>query len=273
MITLLSCIILAISFSVIITYFLIPIGFNLHYFVPIILLIPGFILGFIVILGILFLISLFYSKKKEYQKPSSFAEFVLSDLCRFVTVFGGVKLTIKGRENIPNEKYLLICNHRSNFDPIIYLGFIGKKDFAFISKDSNGQIPMVGRYMRGAHFYNIDREDKLQSLNVIKSAGGNIKDNICSVGVYPEGTRSKKKEMGPFHEGVFQIAKIAKCPVVICSISGSEMIHKNFPFKRSNVVLKILEVMEPVDYLDETSKDISDYAYKLIHDSLDDLSK
>ena len=36
----------------------------------------------------------------------------------------------------------------------------------------------------------------------------------------------------------------AKCPIVISTICGTEKIHKNFPFHRTDVYLDILECVE-----------------------------
>ena len=267
MIAFIFCIIFAFIFSIVITFFLIPVGSGLHYWVPFLLLIGGYITGVILVALFLFISSRFFSKTKQYTKPSKFAQFILSDFSRFLMIHARIKFVSKGARNLPRDPYLFICNHRSNFDPLVFMATFGKKNFAFISKESNGKIPIVGRFMNGARYFTIDRDDKLKSLQVIKEAGETIKNGISSIGVYPEGTRSKSKEMNPFHEGVFSIAKIAHCQVVVASIQGTDEVHKRFPWRGTKVTLKILEVLDPVDYLDETVKDVSDYCYKRIRNS------
>ena len=271
MIAFIFCITFAFLFSIGITFFFIPVGMYLHYYVPFLLLIAGYIVGVLLLALYLFIISRFFSKKKEYKKPNRFASFLLSDISRFILIHARIKVVVKGRELLPREHYLFICNHRSNFDPLVFMALFAKKEFAFISKESIGKIPVVGHLMIAAKYMVIDREDKMKSLQVIKEAGEVIKNQISSIGVYPEGTRSKGKEMNPFHEGVFSIAKIAHCPVVVGSIQGTELVHKHFPWRRSKITLKILEVLDPVDYLDETVKDVSDYCYNRIRNSLDDI--
>ena len=271
MLAIIFCILASLGFSILITYFLIPIGMGLHYFLPFILLIPGYVIGVLLMFAILWLISRFFPKNKEYKKPNRFAELILREMCKFICIHLRVKVKAKNEQIIPNQKYLFICNHRSNLDPIIMIANYSKNHIAFISKEGNAKIPLVGHFMMASGYFTINRDDKLQSLQVMKNAGEMIKEGIASIGVYPEGTRSKGKEMNPFHEGVFAIAKIARCPIVVASIQGTELVNKNIPWRKSKVTLKFLEVLDPIDYVDETSKDVSDYCFKIIHKSLDDL--
>lgn len=69
-----------------------------------------------------------------------------------------------------------------------------------------------------------------------------MKKQEVSIGVYPEGTRSKTRELLPFHNGVFKIAQKADVPIVILSIVGTERVAKRTPFKPTDVYLDVLEV-------------------------------
>ena len=61
--------------------------------------------------------------------------------------------------------------------------------------------------------------------------------------IYPEGTRSKTGELGPFHAGSFKIAQRVRVPVVIASIQGTEKALRHIPFHPTRVKLDILEVI------------------------------
>mgnify|MGYP000394011347 CR=1 FL=1 len=56
-----------------------------------------------------------------------------------------------------------------------------------------------------------------------------IKSGI-SVFLFPEGTRSKNREMGEFKDGGFKIATKSKAPVVPVGITGTNDIWKSFSF-------------------------------------------
>lgn len=263
---------IASAFSVLITYFAVPVGHGYHYFAPILLWIAGYIVGVIIMWCVLFLFALPVNQKKERNKPLKWASFWLTESIAYINNHARIKTRIESKVAIPqNERYLLIANHRSKFDPMILTQKYGHKDLAFISKPSNFKIPIGHRFMRGACYFAIDRYDKMQSLQVMKGASELIKNQVSNVGVFPEGTRSEDCQLGPFHEGVFNIAMWSKAPIVVTSFMGTEKIHKNFPLHRTIVTLKVLEVLYPSDYEGMTPKAISDHCYKVIKESLTDL--
>jgi 1-acyl-sn-glycerol-3-phosphate acyltransferase len=129
------------------------------------------------------------------------------------------------------------------FDPLVTEYMLRKYNLAFISKPSNMEIPVISNLAWGAGFLPIDRENDREALKSILQAADYLKRDICSMAVYPEGTRSKTGELGPFHAGSFKIAQRAKAPVVIASIQGTEKVSKNIPFRPTHVKLDILEVI------------------------------
>lgn len=263
-------ILISISFTTLITYFCIPIGHGYHYFAPLLLLIAGYIIGMIIMWCVLFLFGLPFKGDKKYDKPSKWANFWLSHSIGYINNHAGIKLNVISHAALPKERFLLVCNHRSKFDPMIISQKYGNREIAFISKPTNFKIPIGHRFMWGACYLPIDRYDKLKSLETMKRATEYIKNDATSIGVFPEGTRSETNRLGPFHEGVFSIATSAKCPIVVCSFMGTEKIHSNFPKRRTKVTLQILEVLYPSDYEGMIVKQISDHCYETIKKSLID---
>ena len=259
---------ISITFTTLLTWLTIPVGHNYHYWVPFFLLIVGYLIGMALVWIMLAVFALPYDKSKKYDKPSKWASFWLKESITYINHHAGARITINGNKKLPNERYLLVCNHRSKFDPMLICELYGSDDLAFISKPTNFKIPLGGHFMKASCYLPIDRYDKLKSLEVMKEAEELIKNDKASIGVFPEGTRSEDATLGNFHEGVFQIAKRTNCPIVITSIDGTEKIHKNFPMKRTKVQFNILEVMYPSDYQEMVAKDISDHAYELIKESL-----
>jgi len=47
----------------------------------------------------------------------------------------------------------------------------------------------------------------------------------------------------PFHNGVFKIAQKADAAIVVMTIVGTEKIHKNTPFRKTNVYLDVLDII------------------------------
>lgn len=162
-------------------------------------------------------------------------------LCRV----GRLRITVKGWENVPAEPFLLVGNHRSNYDPIATLWAMRGRgvDVAFITKPENMKLPLVPLIHR-ANFLTIDREDPRKAVVTIQAAAELLKNGVVNVGVYPEGTRSKGREMLPFHNAVFKIAKRAAVPIVVVAVSGSEMIHTNAPWRHTEVTLDFCRRIE-----------------------------
>ena len=249
--------------------FFIPVGHYLHYFIPFLLLVVLYLVSIGLIWVLLIFFSLFYPKDKEYKKPSKFALFLLTNGIWLTCFHARAKLKVKEYDSLPKGRFLIVCNHLSKFDPMLIAAKFGKYQIGFISKPTNFKIPVAGHFMKASGYLSIDRYDKLKSLEVMNEATRLIKEDLSSIGVFPEGTRlDNPHDLGEFHEGVFSIAIKARCPIVVTSMIGTEKIHKNFPKRRSHCTLNILKVLYPEDYEGLTPKAISNNVREIMLDSI-----
>ena len=210
----------------------------------IILYILGALLA-VLILYFLFLgvCALLVSPDKTYEKNSPFYRFLLESATAVAIKLLRIRVHISGIEKIPkDEKVLFVCNHRSNYDPLITWCALNKWKIAFVSKPENFKVPFFGRIIRKCCFLPIDRENPRKAIVTINKAAKLLKKQEVSVGIYPEGTRSKNCRLLPFHNGVFKIAQKAEAPIVVLSITGTEKISKRTPFQHTDVYLDVLEV-------------------------------
>ena len=146
-----------------------------------------------------------------------------------------------------------------------------KRHLAFITKDDNMKIPLAARLMWRNCYMPVDRSDKLQSLEQFKKAAELIGSGASSVGVYPEGSRQEEHVvLADFHNGVFNIAIKTGCPIVILTMKGTARIHKNFPFKRSKIEMKCVQVLYQEDYKEMNSMELSDYVHKIMFEELNE---
>lgn len=200
--------------------------------------------------------SLLVDSRKEYEQNSRFYRFLLNSASLAALKLMRVKVHISGIEKIPKDVLpLFVGNHRSNFDPIIEWCVFRKWQPAFVSKASNFKIPIFGRIIRKCCFMAIDRENPRKALVTINKAAKLLQKGEVSIGIYPEGTRSKNGKLLPFHNGVFKIAQKANAPIVVVTISGTEKIHKNYPFHHTDVYLDVVEVI-PAERVKESRTDI-----------------
>lgn len=213
----------------------------------------------LVLLYILFLVicSLFVNPKKEYEEHSGFYRALLNGATAVAIKIMRIRLHVSGMEKIPpdTKNLLFVSNHRSNFDPILTWHILKRWQPAFVSKASNFKIPIFGRFIRKCCFMAIDRENPRNAIKTIHKASELLKKGEVSIGIYPEGTRSKNCKLLPFHNGVFKIAQKADAPIVVLAVSGTEKISKNYPLRHTDVYIDVLEIL-PAKRVKETKTDI-----------------
>ena len=192
---------------------------------------------------LLWISSLLVHTDREYPENSRYYRWLLNSATGIMILVLRIRLKVSGVEKLPEGRFLLVSNHRSNFDPILTWFVLRKRDIAFVSKRENFDVPIFGRFIRRCCFMAIDRENPRNAIRTIDQAAVLIKEDKVSVGIYPEGTRSKDCVLLPFHPGVFKIAQKANVPVVVMTVNGTEKIHRNVPFHRTVVNLDILKVI------------------------------
>lgn len=135
----------------------------------------------------------------------------------------GIKVTVKGRENLPDGPLIVMSNHASNFDILIMQGHF-PRPLSWIAKKELFAIPVFGWSMRRGGYIPLDRGDGRKALKSMDEAAQQIKGGT-SVILFPEGTRTRDGRMLPFKRGGFLLAARAGVPVVPVSIIGSFSIN------------------------------------------------
>ncbi len=190
---------------------------------------------------------------------------IIGMLCRA----GRLRITLKGLENLPEGPFLLVGNHRSNYDPIATVWALRGQgvDVAFITKPENMKLPLVP-VIHMANFLVIDRDDPRKAVVTLRAAAELLKKRVVNVGVYPEGTRSKQAEMLPFHNAVFKAAQWAGAPVVVAAITGTEKIHKNAPWRRTAVTIDLCARIEADEVKSSSTNALGEKVRALIEDAV-----
>lgn len=218
--------------------------------------IGGIIAGIAGLLLFLTICMLPISTKRYYEKDSKFYRILINIAAALGCWGGGLRLHITGEEQLPVDRRILyVGNHVSNFDPVIMLHAFPRAKLAYISKISNFSIPWFGRYIRRCCFMDIDRENPRNAIVTINRAAELLKNQEVSIGVYPEGTRSKTAELLPFHNGVFKIAQKANVDIAVVSLIGTEKIHKNFPWHKTDIFVDVLGVI-PAEQIKGVKTDV-----------------
>ena len=182
----------------------------------------------------------------------------------------GVKITVIGEENVPDEPVLFIGNHRSFFD-ILLTYTRCKRLTGYIAKKEMEHIPSLSTWMRNLYCLFIDRESPKEALKTILKAIEYVKQGV-SICIFPEGTRNKGEELSmlPFKEGAFKIATKTGCPIVPISMNNTYAIfEKQFPrIKKVHVVLEYGKPIYPNELDKETKKHIGSYVQNIVQETI-----
>lgn len=207
--------------------------------------------------------------RKKYEKPSRFSYSLLTFGYWLICSCGRVKIHSKGTELVPSDTcFLFVSNHRSRFDNMIHVVSMKKSKIVFVSKEENFKIPLAGRFMRRNCYICLKRGNSKSAFEMVDIAASRIENKVASVGIFPEGMRSRRGGLLPFKPGVFKIAEKAKCPIVVGVTKNTEMIHKNWPWKRTDVYFEVIKVCNPEDFEGKTTGEISGEIENLVRSSL-----
>lgn len=175
-----------------------------------------------------------------------------------------------GMAKVPTEgRFLLVCNHCNNSDPIILLRAFQGRQVAFISKKENRDMFVIGPMMHKILCQLIDRENDRQALKTIIKCINILKEDKASIGVFPEGYIHEDTKLHRFRPGVFKIAQKAKVPIVVCTLKNTRTVISNMArYKRSDVELKVVEVIPAQQLEGVTTADIAERIYRMMAQDL-----
>lgn len=239
----------------------------------------GFSIASLLALIILFFIVLFFLTiweplKKERTKQSKYYRKVLLFYNYFLFDLFNMKIEYSGLEKLKRgEKYMVISNHRSNLDSLLIDTYLKEFGLVFVAKKSLFKIPFVRRIIHGCNYIYLDRGDIKQECRAIKKGINILNDSNdpCSVGVFPEGTRTINKDytLGEFKPGCFNLAKKTKCKIVLSCTRYTDLVNKGLLFKRHKVFYDIIGIIDYEEYKDMNTIELS----KLCHDKIEEYLK
>ena len=123
---------------------------------------------------------------------------------RIIFVLSGVKVSVRGIDNLPLGSCVVVANHASYVDGILLKGYLPSR-FNFVIKGEMRNIPVVHFLLHrsGAKF--VERKEAIGSSRdarkLVKAAQGGE-----SLGFFPEGTFILEPGVGRFRPGAFVAA-------------------------------------------------------------------
>lgn len=239
------------------------------------LVLPGtFLVAGLVLLGAAVLFLYLVSRRVDQTVPqehdSPFFRRLIGVYIDALVPLVRVRIKTAGLEQTPKEgRFLLVCNHQHMADPGILLKYFKNSQLAFISKQENRDMFLVGKLMHRIMCQTLDRDNDRQALRTIVKCIQLLKEDEVSIGVFPEGYTCKDGKLHKFRPGVFKIAQKAQVPIVVCTIRGTFGLFQRMKrLKPTNVELHLVGVIPAQELTGKTTIEIADRVHAMMAQDL-----
>jgi 1-acyl-sn-glycerol-3-phosphate acyltransferase len=230
----------------------------------------GFVGSFLGLAVLVFLLLWFLCAivdlNKPQEKDSPFYRWMVGLVTRAAMPILRMRVHTQGLEKTPKSgRFLLVCNHLNDLDPVVLMEYFKDKQLAFISKRENSTMFLVGKLMHKLQCQLVNRENDREALKTILNCIQLIKEDKASVAVFPEGYTSRDHKFHTFRHGVFKIAQKTKVPVVICTVTNTHKVFGNIKkLKPTDIDLHLVAVMQPEEYEGMTAVEMGERIHAMM---------
>lgn len=144
---------------------------------------------------------------------------VARNMSRLFFMLAGMRLSVKGTERLPHGQCVVVSNHASYLDGVVFTAALPAQ-FAFVIKREMNGVPLAGLLLRrlGSHF--VERFNRHRGATDARKV---LRDAINgnSLAFFPEGTFTPTPGLLKFHTGAFTTALRAGCPIVPATVKGT----------------------------------------------------
>jgi len=154
-------------------------------------------------------------------------EAVVKAGCRAILLVCGIRVKVRGRENIvPGRQYVAMMNHVNFFDPFVFQAAFPPA-LRGVEEESHFRWPVYGGTIRRLGMFPISRKDTARAVETMRRAAAWLKDRpLVSFGIMPEGTRTLDGKLGPFKRGGFLLAVETGLDILPVVQSGALRINR-----------------------------------------------
>ena len=231
----------------------------------------GCLVGLLVLFFLqLWLSCVFVDMEKPQKKDSKYYRLLTYTAADIVLWILRARVHTRGLEDTPkNGRFLLVCNHINDLDPVTLLAYFKKSQLAFISKRENTTMFLVGKVMHKIMCQLINRENDREALKTILTCIRLIQEDQVSIAVFPEGYTSLDGKLHPFRNGVFKIAQKTKVPIVVCTIQNTNKVFRNIKhLKATDIHLHLLGVIQPEEFAEITTVELGNRIHSMMAEDL-----
>lgn len=178
-------------------------------------------------------------RKRFYFHDTPFRRLVVSLLTTLSRLF--MKLEVSGLENLPLDGPVIIAaNHVTTFD-VFPMQISLPRPIFYMGKAELFKFFLVDAVFRRMGAFPVYRGEKDQWA---MRHAGKVLAHSETLGMFPEGTRSRGRGLAVAKTGIARLALEADCPIVPMAITGSDRFFKDFP-RRTHVTVSLLPPVWP----------------------------
>ena len=186
-------------------------------------------------LAIAYCVFLFAPRRAMMEAVRAWARMIVFGL----SVFGGVRMEVRGLEHLSAGQALVASKHQSLFD---FIGpFIFLPDACFVLKQELLSIPFFGWHANKQKMIPIHREGHAKALkDMVRAARERLKEPR-QILIFPEGTRRKPGDPPDYKPGVVALYRDLGLPCTpMATNSGVHLNAKGMLLRTGTIVYEIL---------------------------------
>lgn len=192
-------------------------------------------------------------------------------------VTAGIKVEVRGRENLPKGGFIAAMKHQSAWETVALIPLF--RSPTFILKRELRWIPIFGWYTAKFKQIPINRGKRTEALAAMMEAAREAIAEERQILIFPEGTRRPAGADPQYKFGVAHLYKDLNCPVVpIAHNAGLYWPRASWKVYPGTIIVEILPPIEPglkpdafhrrmVDDIEATSNRLIEEARQAKHPS------
>jgi len=179
----------------------------------------------------------------------------------------GLKLELVNfnKEIFKKKQWIMIGNHTSFLDPVILFSVV-PGTLRFFYKSGVDKVPIISWAFKVSKYISVDRDNPRKAEEAVRRAINIIKEEKAdSIGIFPEGTRSRDGKIKRFKRGAFVLAKEHNLPILPVYFKG---FYYAMPKGRkliypSKLIIEFLEPISEEEVERMSDKELRDLAYDI----------
>lgn len=210
------------------------------------------------------------------DRPELYTEQQKYDHVRYITGLmkrtGHITVKAYGTEHLPKEGgYVLYPNHQGKFDAY---GIVAAHDapLSVTIDRERSYFMLVSEIVDVLRGKRLDINDARQGLRIMREIAAEVAEGQRFI-IFPEGAYSDDKhhDLWDFRPGCFKAAMKAKVPIVPVALFNSYKVYNSWTFLPVTVQVHFLEPIDPEQYADRNTMEVSDIVKSRIAAKLEEL--